>query len=374
MVTEPAALPSGQQRADAKYFVGLSLLPGIGAVRMSRLIARLGSARAAWHAVGQDFRACGVDEKSLVGLLERRSRIDLDAALDRVDRIGAHVVTWNDTEYPSLLKETFDRPAILYVRGTMEVSDQESLAIVGTRRPTSYGKAQVMRMTPPMVERGLTIVSGMARGIDTLAHRAALDSRGRTIAVLGSGLDVIYPSENRGLAERIVENGAVISEYAMGTQPDAFNFPMRNRIISGLSLGTLIVEAGEKSGALRTARFALDQNREVFACPGRISDAHSAGCNRLIQQGHAKLVSMPEDLLDELNLASAPKQVQIDYSVAANPMERRILELLSAQPVHVDDLGRQASLAAPEVTSTLTMLELRGVIRHVGAMHYVLAR
>jgi DNA processing protein len=362
------------QRPDAKYFVGLSMLPGIGAIRLGRLIDGTGSAEAAWQAGPEDLRACGVDEKSLVALLERRPKIDLNAAIERLDRAGARVVTWNDPEYPSPLRETFNRPAILYIRGTIQESDAEALAIVGTRRPTSYGKAQVMRIAPPLVERGLTIVSGMARGIDTFAHRAALDAGGRTIAVLGSGLDVIYPWENKGLAERIAQNGAVISEYALGTQPDAFNFPMRNRIISGLSLGTLIVEAGEKSGALRTANFAVDQNREVFACPGRISDGQSAGCNRLIQQGQAKLITSPDDILDELNLASVPKQLQIDYSIAANPTERKILELLSAQPVHVDDLGRQASLAAPDVTSTLTMLELRGVIRHVGAMHYVLAR
>jgi DNA processing protein len=357
-----------------KYFVGLSLLPGIGSVRLGRLVDRLGSVQAAWHAGAADLRACGVDDKSVTAAVERRKHIDLDRELERVEAIGAHVVTWGDPEYPSALKETFNRPPVLYVRGTLEERDAQALAVIGTRRPTSYGKAEVMRITPPLVERGLTIVSGMARGIDTLAHRAALEAGGRTIAVLGSGIDVLYPWENRALSERIAENGAVITEYAMGTQPDAFNFPARNRIISGLALGTLIVEAGEKSGALRTAFFALDQNREVFACPGRISDAQSAGCNRLIQQGQAKLVAGPEDVLEELNLAAAPTQLRIDYSAAANPVERKILELLSGEPVHVDELGRTASLTASEVTSTLTMLELRGVIRHVGAMHYVLSR
>ena len=198
--------------------------------------------------------------------------------------------------------------------------------------------------------------------------------RGRTIAVLGSGLDVIYPAENRGLAERITQNGAVVSEYGMGTQPDAFNFPPRNRIISGLSLGSLIVEAGEKSGALITARRALEQNREVFAFPGRITDQSSTGCNQLIKRGEAKLATGPEDVVEELNLHFVPEQLQIDYDIDADSSEGKILCLLSSQPVHVDELGRQAALPVQDVTSTLTMLELRGLIRNVGSMHYVLAR
>lgn len=236
---------------DAKYCVGLSLLPGIGPVRFTRLIERRGSAKAAWHASPADLRASGVDEKCIPPLLARRGEIDLDRELERVERFGAHAVTWNDPEYPSILKETYNRPAMLYVQGKLQPEDDQSLAIVGTRRPSIYGQAVTAEITPPLVQNNLTIVSGLALGIDTIAHRSALQAGGRTIAVLGSGLDVLYPSTNRSLARRIVENGASVTEYAMGTQPDAFNFPPRNRIISGLALGALIVEAGEKSGALR---------------------------------------------------------------------------------------------------------------------------
>ena len=357
----------------AKFFVGLSLLPAIGPARLSKLVNLAGSAQAAWSASPQLLRAAGVEEKSVPPLMAKRARTDLDREYDRVLKAGARVLTWNDAEYPALLKEAFNKPALLYVRGTLTQEDGQALAIVGTRRPTAYGREAVTRMTPPLVQHGLTIVSGLALGIDTLAHRGALQTGGRTIAVLGSGLDVLYPSENRGLAARIASNGAVVTEYPMGTQPDAFNFPARNRIISGMSLGSLIVEAGEKSGALITSRFALDQNREVFALPGRITDPQSAGSNRLIRRGEAKLVSTPDDVLEELNLSYAPQQLQIDYQ-GASPAEKTILALLSSQPVHIDELGRQSALPAPDVSSTLTVLELRNLVRHVGSMHYVLAR
>lgn len=356
------------------HYIALSLLPGIGPVRFSRLIDRFGSATGAWKANAEGFRACGIDDKSLATLLDRRGTIDVAKEARRVEDAGAHILTWHDPEYPRLLMETFNRPAVLYVRGTLLPEDNRAIAIIGTRRPTAYGKIVVGHITPHLVESGLTIVSGMARGIDTFAHRMALQAGGRTIAVLGSGIDVLYPWENRELAERIVGNGAVITEYALGTQPDAFNFPARNRIISGLSKGTLIIEAGEKSGALRTANFAVDQNREVFACPGRSTDTQSIGCNRLIQQGQAKLVHTADEILDELNLSGVPhKQLVMDYSAAANDTERRLLTLLSSEPQHIDDIGRQALLAPADVTSTLGLLELRGIIRNVGGMHYVLA-
>lgn len=359
--------------ADAKYYVGLSLLPGIGPVRFIRLIDRLGSASRAWHASASELRACGVDEKSIPAITARRSQIDLEGEVARVHRLGARVLTWHESDYPDVLRQTFNRPAVLYVKGSLKPEDAQALAIVGTRRPSVYGQALTVKITPLLVENGLTIISGLATGVDAIAHRAALQAGGRTIAVLGSGLDVVYPSQNRSLAERICENGAVVTEYPMGTQPDAFNFPARNRIISGLSLGALIVEAGEKSGALLTAGFALEQNREVFAFPGRVTDAQSAGCNRLIKQGRAKLVTGPEDILDELNLKVGPQQLEIKHVTGENEAESKLLSLLSTQPVHIDDLGRRAALPASDVTSTLTLLELRGAVRQVGSMHYILA-
>ncbi len=359
---------------DAKYRVGLSLLPGIGPARLGRLIDVAGSAEAAWHVGPEQLRRAGIEDGALAPLLTRRKQIDLDREMGRIEALGATVLVPDDPRYPPKLAEVFTRPGILYVKGNIQPEDSQALAVVGTRRPSIYGQALVSTMTPLLVQAGLTIVSGLATGIDTIAHRAALQSGGRTLAVLGSGLDVIYPGQNRGLAERIADNGAVVTEYAMGTQPDAFNFPARNRIISGLALGSLIVEAGQKSGALITAGYAVDQNREVFAFPGRISDDHSAGCNRLIKEGRAKLVMSVEDILEELNINVALQQLEMPQAVAENDVERRILSALSANPVHIDELGRQASVPAAEVTSALTLLELRGAVRHVGSMHYVLAR
>lgn len=357
----------------AKYYVGLSLLPGIGPARFSRLVEICGTADAAWRASVTELKRSGVDDRAIEGLLQRRTTLDLDHELERVHRAGGRVITQDDIEYPPLLHETFGRPPILYVKGELLPEDSQSLAIVGTRRPSIYGQTQTVRNVPLLVERGLTIISGLAVGIDTAAHRSALEAGGRTIAVLGSGLDVLYPSQNRGLAERISQHGAVITEYAMGTQPDAFNFPARNRIISGLSLGTVIVEAGEKSGALRTAGYALEQNREVFAFPGRANDPQSVGCNRLIKRGHAKLVMDIDDIVDELNLSVAMQQIEIKHVIPENDREGKLLSLLSSEPVHVDELGRNSQLAMSDVTSTLTMLELKGTIRHVGSMHYVLS-
>jgi DNA processing protein len=223
------------------------------------------------------------------------------------------------------------------------------------------------------VRSGLTVVSGLARGVDSVAHHAALQAGGRTIAVLGSGIDVIYPAENRGLFNHILAGGAVVTEYPLGTKPDAFNFPARNRIISGLSLGAVVVEAQPGSGALITADYALEQNREVFAFPGRVTDKGSAGCNRLIREGRAKLVSSTEDILEELDLTVAVQQLEIKAVLPANDEEGRLLALLSHEPVHVDDLSRQSALPAPTVASTLMMLELKGAVRQVGSMSYVLA-
>jgi DNA processing protein len=293
--------------------------------------------------------------------------------MEKLDRLGVAVLSIYDSGYPPRLKEVFNAPPLLYVKGELTRQDDQSIGVVGTRSPTVYGKELAGRIVPQLVGAGLTIVSGLARGIDSIAHHAALDAGGRTIAVLGSGLDVIYPSENKGLATRIVQHGAVVTEYPLGTKPDAFNFPARNRIISGLSLGSVVVEAQLGSGALITADYALEQNREVFAFPGRATDRGSAGCNKLIREGRAKLVTSTEDILDELDLTVAVQQLEIKTVLPANDEESQLLALLSHDPVYIDDLSRQSSLPAPTVSSTLMMLELKGVVRQVGSMAYVLA-
>ena len=359
------------ERAETRYLVGLSLLPGIGPARFQKLLAQVGDPERAWRATEAQLTRAGVDNASLPALLERRRTLSLDAEMEKLRRLEVRLLSMYDADYPLRLKEIPSPPPLLYVRGEL-LPEESSVGVVGTRGPTVYGKEIATRVVPELVRAGLTIVSGLARGIDTIAHRAALDAGGRTVAVLGCGIDVVYPSENRGLFARIPRQGAIVTEYPIGTKPDAFNFPARNRIISGLSLGTVVVEAGQTSGALITADYALEQNREVFAFPGRATDRYSFGCNRLIREGRAKLVAGTEDILAELDLTVAVQQLEIKVAIPANDEESRLLSLLSHEPVHVDDLVRQSALTAPVVAATLVMLELKGTIRQIGSMSYVL--
>jgi DNA processing protein len=262
---------------------------------------------------------------------------------------------------------------VLHVRGSLETRDEWAVAVVGTRRASVYGKEAARMIATGLARAGVTVVSGLARGIDTVAHRAALEAGGRTLAVLGSGLDIIYPYENKQLAAQVVERGALISEYALGTRPEGRNFPPRNRIISGLTLGTVVVEAGRSSGALITADFAAEQGRDVFSVPGSIFARGSQGTNNLIQQG-AKVVCDISDVLEELNLTMISEQAQARAIIPDNETEAALLEHLSGEPVHVDALGRAVDLPISEVTSTLALMELKGQVRQVGGMNYVLAR
>jgi DNA processing protein len=276
-----------------------------------------------------------------------------------------------DSGYPERLKEIYEHPIILYVKGTLEPSDAISIAIVGTRKPTVYGRQVTEELAANLAGCGLTICSGLARGVDTLAHQTALKNNGRTLAVLGSGINVVYPSENRELAKRIVENGALISEYPINSGPKAENFPRRNRIISGLTLGTLVTEAGNSSGASITAEFALEQNREVFAVPGSILSAQSRGTNKLIQQG-AKLVREAADILGELNLRSIISQLDFKEIVPENEAETLILSNLSSEAKHIDEVCRASGMSISLVSSTLAVMELKGLVRQCGGMHYAL--
>jgi DNA processing protein len=245
------------------------------------------------------------------------------------------------------------------------------VAVVGTRRATSYGKTVTERLATDLAVNHVTVVSGLARGIDGTAHQATLKAGGRTIAVLGCGLDLIYPPEHRHLAQDVVEHGALVSEYCLGTRPEASNFPPRNRVISGLSLGVLVVEAGIKSGALITADYAADQGREVFAVPGNLYARSSVGTNRLIQEG-AKLVAGAEDILEELNLMMVAQQVEVRAVVPETEIEALLIQYLSLEPVHVDEISLKVELPIAEVTSNLALMELKGMVRQVGGMNYVL--
>lgn len=360
-------------RPDIGYLVGLSLLPGIGPARFHRLLERCGEPERAWRASEQELISVGVDAKSLPALLEARRAISIEGELEKLRRLEVTVLSEDDAAYPPRLKEIYTPPALLYVKGEITRQDDQGIGVVGTRSPSVYGKELTGRIVPELVASGLTIVSGMARGIDSIAHAAALDAGGRTLAVLGCGIDVIYPAENRRLHARIQQQGAVITEYPLGTKPDAFNFPARNRIISGLSLGSVVVEARIGSGALITADYALEQNREVFAFPGRATDRGSSGCNKLIREGRAKLVTSSDDILAELDLTVAVQQLEIKTVIPANDDEGKLLALLSHDPIHIDELVRHTTLPAPTVASTLMMLELKGSIRQVSTMSFVLA-
>ncbi len=361
---------SGQ---DLGYWIGFNRVAGIGAARLRALIDYFGDLATAWQAPPTELQRAGLDRRSLSSLVQMRRELDLDAEVDRVQRAGVQVLTWNDPDYPSNLRQVYNPPPVLYVRGRIEKRDEWAVAIVGTRRASVYGKEAAQMLSAGLARAGVTVVSGLARGIDAVAHRTCLETGGRTIAVLGCGLDVIYPPQHAGLAAEIVQQGALVSEYPLGTRPEARNFPPRNRIISGLTLGTVIVEADLGSGALITAGFAAEQGREVFAVPGSIFARGCQGTNRLIQQG-AKMVCSVTDILEELNLTMVSEQAQVRMVIPENDTEALLLQHLSAEPIHVDDLGRMARLPIAQVTSTLALMELKGMVRQVGGMNYVLAR
>jgi DNA processing protein len=359
---------------DLKFWLGFNRVSGIGPAKVRAMLDHFGNLADAWQASPLQLKQLGIDRRAIDSLVTVRSTIDLDAELDRLTDAGIKLLNWEAPEYPKYLKEIPNPPPVLYMRGDILPGDQWALAVVGTRRLTTYGRQVTRDLVGALVRSNITIVSGLARGIDGIAHQAALDAGGRTIAVLGSGLDHIYPAEHRTLAQRIEDGrGAILTEYALGVPPDAKNFPPRNRVITGLSLGIVVIEAGVRSGALISAKFALEQDREVFAVPGNINSPASDGTNNLIQQG-AKLVRNAEDVLEELNLTMVPQQVAVQQIVPETAEEALIIEYLSHQPVHIDEVIRQAGLPGGLVGSTLTLMELKGMVQQVGGMNYVLAR
>jgi DNA processing protein len=358
---------------ELKYWVAFSGIPGIGRIRISQLKEYFGSLQDAWKAPEGKLKQAGLDSRSINALVTLRPRISLDAEMEKLERYRVKVFVYEDPLYPLRLKEIYDYPPVLYVRGSLPAEDESCLAVVGTRRPTIYGRQVTEEIVADLARSKITIVSGLARGIDSVAHRAALDAGGKTVAVFGSGLDIVYPGENAKLAQAIMEHGALVSEYPLGVKPRAENFPLRNRIMSGLSLGVLVVEAGERSGALITAHQAVEQNREVFAIPGSILSPASQGTNRLIQEG-AKLVRNYTDILQELNLTIVVQQAEIKEFSPTDEVESAILKQLTSEPNHIDEICRRSGLTMPEVSSTLAMLELKGIAKQVGNMNYVLAR
>jgi DNA processing protein len=357
-----------------KYWIAFSRIPRIGSVRAARLQAHFGSMESAWRASAGQLHAAGLDQGTLSSIVAERDAISPDAELERLQKAGIKAYTWDDAEYPARLKEIEDRPPVLYVRGELAPEDEWAVAVVGTRRATPYGRQAAEHFASELARHRVTVVSGLARGIDAVAHRAALAAGGRTIAVLACGLDMVYPPEHAKLALEITQNGALISDYALGTQPRSEFFPRRNRILSAVSLGVLVVEGGEDSGALLTARYALEQNREVFAVPGSIYSPTHRGSNKLIRDGEAKLVSTTEHILEELNLTMVTQQQELREVAPEDPTEAKLLSVLSNQPSHIDDVQRASGLPIASVSSALAVLELKGIVRQVGPMSFVRAR
>jgi DNA processing protein len=297
--------------------------------------------------------------------------LDLAKEWQQIERANVTVLTWDDADYPSNLREIDAPPPVLYVRGRLYPADAIAIAVVGTRRASAYGREVAHMSATEFAHNQVTVVSGLALGVDAIAHKAALAAGGRTLAVLGSGVDQLYPAQNRELAHQIIENGAIISEYPLGTRPEANNFPPRNRIISGLSRGIVVVEAGTQSGSLITATFAAEQGRDVFAVPGSILHPGSTGCNQLIRDGAVPFLSV-NDVLDHLDLARFTIQQAVRHTTPHDPLEGELLANLSHEPRHIDELVRRLSWSSAQVSSTLIMMELKGMIRQIGGMNYVI--
>ena len=358
---------------DIKYGVGFSLIPGIGRVRLTQLENYFGNLENAWQAAPVDLKHSGLDSGSIHAITSWRDKISLEAEMEKLDRYGVKALTCHDPDYPARLKEIYDYPPLLYVRGSLLPEDEWCLTVVGTRRATVYGRQVTEEIATDLARSKITIISGLAKGIHSIAHHSTREAGGRSIAVFACGLDTVYPSENVNLARRIMQQGALVSEYPLGTRPKAENFPRRNRIMSGMSLGVLIVEAGETSGAMITAHLALEQNREVFAVPGSILSPVSRGTNHLIQEGD-KLVRDYTDILEELNLTAVARQIEMKEILPTSDTESSLLKQLSAEPTHIDEVCRNSGLPVSTVSSTLAMMELKGLVKQVGTMNYVLSR
>ena len=293
---------------------------------------------------------------------------------DRTNRVGAQIISFWDEEYPKLLKKIYDPPVLLYVKGMPLQKEMDCIGVVGTRNITPYGKKITLSVVSDMVSSGLIVVSGLARGVDSVAHRKTVSEGGKTIAVLGNGIDFVYPSENKKLSEMIMEKGSVISEFSIGTQPDAGNFPQRNRIISGLSHGTIVIEAGNRSGAILTALNAVDQNREVFAVPGRLTDKMSVGCNRLIRNG-AIPVKSGDQILDHIkNQLFSPKDsIQQKMKLHLTKEEHALIDLLEDDPLYIDDIVSKGEMEITQALTLLLKLELKGAVVQLSGKQFARA-
>ena len=363
---------------DTNDWIILNMIPGVGSSTFRRLVKFFGSPSVVLAASLKELAMVrGITPSVCQNIINHRDGIQIDHELDLVKRYNCKVITLDDENYPASLKAIYDPPPLLYVKGELLTNDSHSISVVGTRNATPYGMKVTEQLSGQLASRGIAIVSGMAHGIDTAAHNGALSTGGRTIAVIGNGLDIIYPADNSRLFEKIISSGAAISELPMGTKPHRGMFPRRNRLISGISLGTLIVEASKQSGAIITADFALEQGREVFAVPGQIFSEASKGTNELIKQG-AKLVDSVEDILDELpSYAFQPSTDEVIKNEDAliesqlSQEEGAIWKVINSSPVHIDDISKRSALPAFKVSSSLVMLELKGLIQQLSGKMFI---
>ncbi len=365
-----------KETENRKYWLGLKLICKHDNRIFACLLKHFGSPKKVWEAGISDLKEtrCLASDK-ISQIRSRRDEVNLDEELQKLEQANIGILTVDDRDYPELLRHIFNPPQVVFYRGELirELSRSIVVAIVGARQATTYGKMIAEELASGLSEYGVTVVSGVARGIDSAAHRGALQGQGSTIGVLGCGLDVIYPPENRSLYEEIAKRGSLVTEHLLGTYPAAYNFPNRNRIISGLSEAIVIVEASLKSGALITADFALEQGREVFAVPGSIRSNLSKGPHRLIRSG-ACLVESVNDILLELGLTVQPVEISCDTATDLSEQEKQILRHLDWEPKHIDEVIRNSRMDASEVTSLLMVLEVKGFLRQDSGKRYLRVR
>ncbi len=355
---------------DLKYWLALNHVPGIGKVLYKRLIDHFKSPVKIFSSSIEKLKSVeGIGERLARDILITDWKEKVDVELSRIEKEKVKIITLLDELYPDNLKKIYDPPPFLYIMGELRKEDNRAIAIVGSRKATTYGRLMAERISKDLVSQGITVVSGMARGIDTFSHQGALSAGGRTIAVLGCGIDIVYPSENKNLRDRIMESGAVLTEFPFSTQPEGVNFPSRNRIISGLSLGVVIIEAASDSGSLITASNALDQGREVFAVPGNITSKFSQGTNKLIKRG-AKLVEDADDIIEEILPQIERKKKDKTIPVLTSE-EEVIYKLLSYEPKHIDTISREGRLTSNKALSLLLEMEIKGVIRQLPGKSFV---
>ncbi len=363
-------------------YIALNMVDGVGPIRVRALRDRFGEPQAILSASKTDLmQVDGVGEEVARSIISWREKVDLDAELQRIEKSGVHVISRDDAEYPKHLREIYDPPLVLYVRGSLTERDSLAIAVVGSRRTSLYGQDMARKLAFQLARVGVTVVSGLARGIDTSAHNGALQAKGRTVAVIGCGIDIVYPAENKKLADEIVEKGgAVVTEFPFGVQPDRQNFPMRNRIISGWSLGVVVVEANLKSGALITANQAGEQGRQVFAVPGRADSILSKGANKLIKDG-AKLTEDVEDILSEFEyllpkMAMKPAEPGLEGegtkpALQLSETEEKVMAQIGNEEVAIDEIIRASGLTTACVSATLLALEMKRLIRQLPGKQYV---